>query len=247
LLSAPLWNKASNQVGAQFGTSVGTAGDVNGDGYADIIVGSPLWDGPEEDEGQAWVYLGWSGGVHSAPDWYMDVDQEDAQFGYAVGTAGDVNGDGYSDVIVGAPYWEDDVANEGRAWVYLGSASGLLTSHDWHAESNNFTARLGYSVGTAGDVNGDGFSDVIVGAPYYGDGGLSSEGKVWVFHGAGHGGGRGRRRLCGRCHRGATYDGQRFGRGGCAGLFWLGQRLESQLCLERRGRPDAFLVWTVSG
>jgi hypothetical protein len=187
LLSAPLWNKASNQVGAQFGTSVGTAGDVNGDGYADIIVGSPLWDGPEEDEGQAWVYLGWSGGVHSAPDWYMDVDQEDAQFGYAVGTAGDVNGDGYSDVIVGAPYWEDDVANEGRAWVYLGSASGLLTSHDWHAESNNFTARLGYAVGTAGDVNGDGFSDVIVGAPYYGDGGLSSEGKVWVFHGAGHG------------------------------------------------------------
>ena len=79
----------------------------------------------------------------------MDVDQEEARFGYAVGTAGD----GYSDVIVGAPYWESNVVDEGRAWVYLGSASGLLTSHDWHGESNQFTARLGYSVGTAGDVD----------------------------------------------------------------------------------------------
>ncbi len=182
----PLWNKASNQAGAEFGTSVGTAGDVNGDGYADIIVGAPFWQSGGQERGAVWLYYGSSGGPHSAPDWYTVGDQANAQYGHAVGTAGDVNGDGYSDVIVGAPYWEDEApnVNEGRAWVYLGSSAGLRYDLHWHAEGNNYIARLGHAVGTAGDVDGDGYSDVIVGAPGYGDGGLSQEGKVWVFHGS---------------------------------------------------------------
>jgi hypothetical protein len=182
--SAPDWYKTSGQAYAQYGYSVGTAGDVNGDGYADIIVGTPFWDHGQTNEGGAWVYHGSDSGVISAPAWYKQSDQAYAQFGYSVGTAGDVNGDGYSDVIVGAPYWEDDVNNEGRAWVYHGSAQGLRKTESWHAESNQLGASLGWSVGTAGDVNGDGYSDVIVGAPYWGDGGLTSEGKVWVFHGS---------------------------------------------------------------
>jgi hypothetical protein len=182
----PLWSKASNQTGAKFGHSVGTAGDVNGDGYADIVVGAPTWESSGEERGAVWLYYGSAGGTHSAPDWYNPGDQDDAQYGYAVGTAGDVNRDGYSDVIVGSPDWEDDAPypNEGRAWVYLGSKSGLRYDVHWHAEGNNFSANLGQAVGTAGDVDGDGFSDVIVGAPGYGDDGLSGEGKVWVFHGA---------------------------------------------------------------
>jgi hypothetical protein len=184
--AAPLWSKASNQTGARFGTSVGTAGDVNGDGYADVVVGAPFWQSGGEERGAVWLYYGSPGGPHSAPDWYTPGDQEEAQYGHAVGTAGDVNGDGYSDVIVGSPYWEDDVPypSEGRAWVYLGSRGGLKHELHWWAEGNNFTARMGHAVGTAGDVNGDGHSDVIVGAPGYGDDGLTQEGKVWVFHGS---------------------------------------------------------------
>jgi hypothetical protein len=182
----PLWNKPSNQAGAQFGTSVGTAGDVNGDGYADIIVGAPFWQSGGQERGAVWLYYGSAGGPHSAPDWYTVGDQQEAQYGHAVGTAGDVNRDGYSDVIVGAPYWEDEAPNvsEGRAWVYLGSRTGLRHDLHWHAEGNNYIARLGHAVGTAGDVDGDGYSDVIVGGPGYGDDGLSQEGKVWVFHGS---------------------------------------------------------------
>ena len=185
--SAPAWYKQSDQADAQFGYSVGTAGDVNGDGYADVMVGTPFWDHGQTNEGGAWVYHGSASGTVSAPAWYMQINQANAQFGYSVGTAGDVNRDGYSDVIVGAPYWEDDANNEGRAWVYHGSAAGLQRTLSWHAESNQLGANLGWSVATAGDVNGDGYSDVIVGAPYWGDGGLSGEGKVWVFHGSSSG------------------------------------------------------------
>jgi hypothetical protein len=186
LATSSLWSKRSNQQDAEFGTSVGTAGDVNGDGYADIIVGAPFWQSGGEERGAVWLYYGSNGGPHSPPDWNTVGDQEEARYGYAVGTAGDVNADGYSDVIVGAPYWSDQAIypKEGRAWVYLGSPAGLRYDLHWHAEGNNYTAQLGHSVGTAGDVNGDGYSDVIVGAPGYGDGGLEGEGKVWVFHGS---------------------------------------------------------------
>jgi hypothetical protein len=179
VLSSPHWTKYANQANAQFGYAVGTAGDVNGDGYADVIVGAPFWNG----NGGAWVYLGAGGGLHSAPHWYVPSSHSGAQFGYAVGTAGDVNGDGFSDVIVGAPLWEDDVNNEGRVWVYHGRRAGLRTTHDWYAESNSLGARMGYAAATAGDVNGDGYSDVIIGAPYYSGGGGASEGRVWVFYG----------------------------------------------------------------
>jgi hypothetical protein len=184
--TAPDFYKRSNQAGAEFGTSVGTAGDVNGDGYDDIIVGSPFWDHDYTDEGAAWVYKGSSDGVVSAPLWHKVPDHAGAQFGTSVGTAGDVNGDGYADVIVGAPYYDHGMDDEGMAWVYLGADPVPSTTPQWDGEGNEINAHYGQAVGTAGDVNGDGYSDIIVGAPDL-DVDEVNEGRAWVHHGSAHG------------------------------------------------------------
>jgi hypothetical protein len=174
------WFKDSDQAGAEFGCAVGTAGDVNGDGHSDIVVGAPFTSHGQSQEGMAWLYLGSDSSVEAVPAWHGEGDDVQGAFGAAVGTAGDVNGDGYSDVIVGSPLWDDDAANEGRVWVYYGSPHGLDPIESWHVENNYSGAQLGFAVGTAGDVNGDGYSDIIVGAPYRN----SSEGRVYVFYGS---------------------------------------------------------------
>ncbi len=99
--------------------------------------------------------------------WMATGDQEGAYFGTSVAGAGDVNGDGYDDVIVGAPGYDNGLGGEGAVFVYHGSAAGLSTTPDWMVESNQVNAAFGTSVATAGDVNGDGFDDIIIGAPGY--------------------------------------------------------------------------------
>jgi len=105
-----------------------------------------------------------------SPAWTAESNQNGALFGRSVASAGDVNGDGYSDVIVGALRYDHGQTDEGRAYVYHGSATGLLTGPAWTAESNQIDARFGRSVASVGDVNGDGYSDVIVGAYGYSNG-----------------------------------------------------------------------------
>ena len=165
------WKAEGDQAIANFGWSVGPAGDVNGDGYADVIVGAPGYENGETAEGRAFVYYGSATGLSTTADWTAESDQALAIFGSSVATAGDVNGDGYDDVIVGAPGYSNGETAEGRAFVYHGSALGLSTTTAWTADSNQASAHLGGSVGTAGDVNGDSYADVIVGASSYGLGG----------------------------------------------------------------------------
>lgn len=184
LLSAPPWCKEGDQESAYFGWSVSTAGDVNGDGYDDVIVGAPYYQYINHDnEGTAWVYHGSSSGLSTSPSWHKDSDQDDAQFGYAVGNAGDVNGDGYGDVIVGSPFYDSSETDEGGAWLYKGSAAGLISTPIWHAYGGQEGAEFGYDVGTAGDINADGYSDVIIGAPYW-DNDENNEGGAWVYLGS---------------------------------------------------------------
>jgi hypothetical protein len=186
LSSSPDWTAESDQELAEFGRSVSQAGDVNGDGYSDIIVGAPEYDHGEMDEGGAFIYHGSSSGLSISPDWTAESNQEEAFFGVSVSQAGDVNGDGYSDVIVGAWEYDHGEMYEGCAFVYYGSSSGLSTSPDWTAESDQAYANFGFSVSQAGDVNGDGYSDVIVGAPWY-DNGQEAEGSAFVYHGSSSG------------------------------------------------------------
>ncbi|MEW5989124.1 MAG: integrin alpha [Chloroflexota bacterium] len=176
------WTAESDQNHAYFGRSATTAGDVNNDGYGDVVVGADAYDISVADEGRVYVYYGSTVGLPTSPNWIAEGDQANASFGWSVATAGDVNGDGYDDVIIGSHVYNNDLDNEGRVFVYYGSVAGLSVSPDWTAESDQADALFGRSATTAGDVNGDGYDDVIVGADQY-DNGQDNEGRAFVYHG----------------------------------------------------------------
>jgi hypothetical protein len=185
------WPAEGDQAAADFGAAVGTIGDVNGDGYDDVIVGAPQYDNGEQDEGVAFVYLG-SGEAMSSTYWLLEIDQPRAGFGTSVRTAGDVNGDDYDDVIVGAPVYSDTTGSVGGAFAYYGSASGLSITPTWTLLGDRPGSEFGTSVGTAGDVNKDGYDDVIIGAPQYeldqeDPGFQKEEGFAFVFVGSASG------------------------------------------------------------
>jgi len=180
------WSGESNTVAALYGSAVATAGDVNGDGYSDVIVGAPMFANGEAGEGGAFLYLGSSGGLGLIAAWATESHQLGASLGTSVSTAGDVNGDGFDDIVVGIPNFDNPENNEGLTAVYLGSASGPSAVPHWTGEINQAGAFYGASVATAGDVNGDGYSDIIVGAPLYDDGEVN-EGRIFVYHGSANG------------------------------------------------------------
>lgn len=157
-----------------YGHAVGNAGDVNGDGVHDIIVGVPFEDVNGQNAGQARVL----NGVNGSTLWVFNGASANDQFGYAVAGAGDVNADGYDDVIVGA--WLDDSAgvDVGRAFVYSGRTGAPL----WVLEGGAVDDNFGRSVAGAGDVDADGFADVIVGA-YRTDTNGMDAGTATVFSG----------------------------------------------------------------
>jgi hypothetical protein len=184
----------SNQSAAELGRGVSGAGDVNGDGYADVIVGAYLYNAPEADEGAAFVFLGSAAGIADGTPTtahaQLESDQAGALFGLSVAGAGDINGDGYADVIVGASSYDDVAINAGGAFVFLGGALGIgdgtADTADAKLTSTYASANMGESVASAGDVNGDGFADVIVGASVF-DSPENDEGAAFVFLGSNRG------------------------------------------------------------
>jgi hypothetical protein len=146
----------SNQDFALLGSSVGSAGDVNGDGYGDVIAGAYQYDAGQTNEGAAFVFLGSASGLANGNPAtaaaQLESDQATAEFGHSVGS-GDVNGDGYSDVIVGAYQYDAGQSNEGAAFVFLGSVSGVADGNPATAaaqlESDQPEARLGQERGRA--------------------------------------------------------------------------------------------------
>ncbi len=192
-LAAAPWMTSADRAAACYGTAVATAGDVNGDGYDDILVGAP---GPETDEqgrGRVFVYHGSASGLRTAPsagtgpspkpDGQIVFAQAGARFGSAVATAGDVNADGFADVLIGAPRYDNSERNEGAVFVYHGSANGLSTTANWRAERNQAHAVFGTSVASAGDVNGDGYRELVIGAPWFDAAGNDESGAAVVYPG----------------------------------------------------------------
>jgi len=181
IIAPPAFTIESNQAYAYLGYSVSNAGDINGDGYADIIVGAYQYDNGQTDEGAAFVYFGSSTGLNLTPT-MLEVNQGSARFGTSVSGAGDINGDGYADIIVGAYQYDNGETNEGAAFVYFGSSSGLNPTPTM-LEGNQAGALFGVSVSGAGDINGDGYADIIVGAYQY-DNGQTDEGAAFVYFGS---------------------------------------------------------------
>jgi Ca2+-binding RTX toxin-like protein len=191
---------------SQSGFSVSAAGDVNGDGLADIIIGAPeplYYSG--QGGGSAFVVFGKTGGLSDidlanlAPSDGFRINGAAVgdKAGYSVSSAGDFNGDGFDDVIIGAPDADPDGNTDaGSAYVIFGKASGFgdidlanLSAADGFridgpsgVQGNlgfSIPAHLGTSVAGAGDINGDGYSDIVVGAPGY----SLTEGAAYVIYG----------------------------------------------------------------
>lgn len=172
------------QASSQFGYAIANAGDVNGDGYDDLIVGAYNYDNGQTNEGAAFLFLGSSTGIsNTTPAWIFESNQASAQLGFSVAGNCDFNKDGYKDVIIGANLFDNVQTNEGRVFVFYGSASGLPTTASWTAEPNVASAQFGYAVACVGDINNDTYDDLLVGAPNLKTT-LNNEGKAFLYKGS---------------------------------------------------------------
>lgn len=171
--------------GDQFGYSIASIGDINGDTVPDFIVGAPGSDtGGVENIGKVWVFSGKLSittiGQITNPGTTGDG------FGRAVAGCGDVNGDGTPDFIVGAP----DYNLGGKAYVYSGVPFNHTLLYTKTGAIGGFgTIYLGYSVGGVGDLNGDGKAEFAVGAPNDCEsvpflGCISHRGHIYIYSGA---------------------------------------------------------------
>ena len=205
LAATPLWTSVGGQAAAEFAQQVQSAGDVNGDGFDDVLVGAWLLDDLDADEGGAFLFLGGPGGPSAAEDWSFVSGQEDGWLGLDLAGIGDHDGDGYSDVVIGARYFDDEDTGQvdtGKVWLFGGSSTGLSPTPDWELLGWQGGMQFGGGVTGAGDINGDGYADAVVGATQY-TLNFADEGAIFVFHGDPSG-------------FGSTYD--QFSPGGQAGV-----------------------------
>lgn len=188
LSTSPNWTAEGPGYNDEFGFSIQGGGDFNGDGYADIVVGAPTYNYTYASQGAVFIYYGSPSGLPATPSVTMYGEQENGCYGQCVACEGDVNHDGYSDLLVGSHQYSNPQKFEGKAYLYLGGPSGINTTPVWTMESDRKMAKLGEAVTFAGDLNGDGYDDICVGAHGWdnpeeiADGG-NKAGKFWVFLG----------------------------------------------------------------
>ena len=171
-------------------TAVSRAGDINNDGIDDLVVGASGNDAGGSSAGRAYVVFGRAGATRSNIDlasfaatdgFSITGDVADDRLGRAVSAAGDINGDGIDDVVVGAPYGDNGGSLAGEAYVIFGRAGATRTNIDVSAlaATDGFIIEgsgvqiVGTSLASLGDINGDGLDDILVGAYRTGGGGAA--------------------------------------------------------------------------
>jgi hypothetical protein len=148
----------------KFGAAVHCNGDVNGDGYGDVIVGVPfVARGPYVFVGRAKLFLGSSAGLSAAPAATLEGPLDDGYFGGTVLIGGDVNGDGYADVFVSAASRTlPPLLQQGEVTLFHGTASGISTLPTRRYQGAAVAQQLGRTLQAVGDINADGYADVVI-------------------------------------------------------------------------------------
>ncbi|HKW15478.1 MAG TPA: FG-GAP-like repeat-containing protein [Candidatus Krumholzibacteria bacterium] len=183
-----VWMYTGRVRDAGVGRGMSAAGDVNGDGFGDVLIGESNAPDLQMEEGRVMLFLGSREGLSASPAWSVRGGQTVTWIGGFMRRLGDMNGDGFDDVIVGASRWDGDGKTDcGVARIYLGSANGPSQEPALTVVGAGTNFSLGTTVGGAGDVNGDGYADALIGEPRYSDQRYPERGRILCYLGGPHG------------------------------------------------------------
>ncbi len=177
LISNPTWIGTSDTIDSHFGSRVDHAGDINGDGYSDMLVTELGWSNSDNDKGRVHVIEG--GSTIQGISTTITGDTPNVILGYAIAGIGDTNGDGFDDIAIGSSDDVTAVSGRGQAQIHLGGANGIseIANTTW-IRIDQWTL-FGHSISALGDVNGDGYTDIAISE--------MGVNKIWIYHGGASG------------------------------------------------------------